>query len=56
MMQWTHLKPMTDIWHQLLSTKAKCLREVEGGGGCGLIWEGDDTLEMISLVDGRKFP
>jgi hypothetical protein len=27
-----------------------------GRGDCGLIWEGDDTLEMISLVDRRKFP
>ena len=44
MMQWTHLEPMTDIWHQLLSTKGECLQ----GGGGGRLWEGGDTLERLS--------
>ena len=38
---------MTDIWHQLLSAKAKCLRG-KGGGG---LWEGGDTLDRLRLVD-----
>ena len=36
-----------DIWHQLLSTKPKCL------GGGDYIWEGGD-LERLSLVDDEE--